>query len=392
MKSKNINFMIFIILLFSFFNSTAQTINKGYTNQNIDLSDFDNSARHWYFIKDKDKIIEPLLNQKQYNQDEYNLIAENILLFQKNNGGWAKNYDMQAILTEEQKTAVINDKSRLNTCFDNSTTWGQLNYLAQVYNKTKNVNYKIGFINGIDFILSAQYPNGGWPQFYPDTSGYGKHITFNDGAMIGVMKLLKKIVDKDTIYNIVNLKQYDLVKVAYLKGIDCILNSQIKYKDSLLVWCQQHNNITLAPVKARAYELASICNGESAEIVTFLMSINNPNKETINSVISAVKWFEKSKIKGIQVKTIEAEKTEYEYSTGTTDRIIVKDNNAPVIWARYYDLQTLKPLFCNRDGVAVDSFEKVDRERRAGYAWYVYDPQTVLDNYSAWLKQVKISN
>ncbi len=358
----------------------------------LDLSDFDNSARHWYFIKDKDKIIEPLSDQQKYLPEDYVAIANNILLFQKENGGWPKNYDMQAVLTEEQKISVLKDKNRLNTTFDNSTTWGQLNYLAKVYALTGNKKYKQSYVNGISYILSAQYKNGGWPQFFPDTAGYSKHITFNDGAMIGILKLLKQIVEKDSVFNIISAEQYDSVFKAYNKGIECILNCQIKFDNTLLVWCQQHNNITLLPANARTYELASLCNGESAGITEFLMSIPNPNEKIINSVNSAVSWFKKSGINGIKIQNVEAPLIEYEYSTSTKDRIIVKDSTAPTIWARYYSLTTLRPIFCNRDGNVVDTFEQVDRERRAGYGWYVYDPQEILDSYNSWLKKVKMSN
>ena len=68
----------------------------------------------------------------------------------------------------------------------------QLNYLLTVYSSTEIEKYKSAFLQGIEFVLSAQYKNGGWPQFYPDTTGYRKFITFNDGAMIGIMKLLQK--------------------------------------------------------------------------------------------------------------------------------------------------------------------------------------------------------
>jgi PelA/Pel-15E family pectate lyase len=359
-----------------------------YNSVSIDTSEFENSANHWYYIKDTDKIIEPLENQKKYSSSEYENIADNILLFQKNNGGWAKNYDMQAILTIEQKSAIINSKDILNTCFDNSATSSHLNYLAKAFNLSKKEKYKIAFNAGIKFILSAQYNNGGWPQFYPDTSSYRKHITFNDGAMIGILKVLQKIIDKEQGYSIVENELYNTVSQSFQKGIECILNTQIKESDSLLVWCQQHNHITLRPENARTYELASICNGESAEIVEFLMSLKTPNDRIINSIKSAVRWFEKSKISGIRVETIIAPHSEYQYRNSDHDKIIVEDSDVKPIWARYYCLETHIPIFCNRDGKIVYSLSEVDRERRIGYAWYVYDPQSILDNYPAWLKKI----
>ncbi|MBK7629526.1 MAG: pectate lyase [Ignavibacteriales bacterium] len=371
-----------------FIDCSAQTNSDFNQISYIDTTEFLNSAHHWYDIKDTDKIIEPLGNQKKYSANEFEKIADNILLYQKRNGGWPKNYDMQAILTSEQESSVIQSKNLFNTCFDNSATYSQLNYLAKAFSFTKKEKYKTAFIDGIKFILSAQYDNGGWPQFYPDTSGYRKYITFNDGAMMGVMKLLKRIVNKESDYILVDSDIYNKVKTSFNKGIECILDSQIKESDSLLVWCQQHNNITLLPEDARTFEPAAICNGESSEIVEFLMTLQNPNARIIKSIKSAVKWFEASKIFGRRVQTIKAPHTEYQYRNSNDDRILIDDQNAKPIWTRYYSLETHIPIFCNRDGIIVYSFSEVERERRIGYAWYVYDPQVALDKYPKWLETI----
>ncbi len=271
------------------------------SNHKISVEDFDNSAKHWYFINDTDKIIYPKLEQKQYTVDQIEKIADNILLFQKENGGWAKNYDMLAELTDDQIDTVKQFKQQTNTCFDNSTTWGQLKYLAFAFNLLNKNDYKIGYIKGIKYILAAQYDNGGFPQFFPDTSGYAKHITFNDGAMIGVMNILKKIVEKDSIYNIVEDSLYLKILSAYNLGVNCILNTQIKTNGRITAWCQQHHYKTLIPVQARSYEIPAISNSESAEIVEFLMSIENPDEKIKKSVESAILWFKESKLDGFQV-------------------------------------------------------------------------------------------
>jgi PelA/Pel-15E family pectate lyase len=386
---KNYLSTVFIVVL-SFLSITcsAQTHSQFDQKSIIDTTEFLSCARHWYEIKDKDKIIEPLADQMQYPASDYISIADNILIYQKSNGGWAKNYDMQAILTEDQRSAIIQSKNLLNTSFDNAATFSHLNYLAKAYNISQDGKYKKAFSEGIKFILSAQYNNGGWPQFYPDTSGYRKYITYNDGAMIGVMKLLQRIVNKDSVYVFIDSEIYNKVESSFKKGIECILNTQIKESDSLLVWCQQHNNITLLPADARTFEPAAICNGESAEIVGLLMSLKSSDNRIIKSIKSAVKWFEESKLTGIRIQTISAPHKEYKYRNTDSDKVLVPDSEAPAIWARYYHLKSHIPIFCNRDGKIVYSFEEVDRERRIGYAWYVYDPQEVLDKYQSWLVRI----
>lgn len=384
-KLKQALFKISFHLLLTLIASCSQQINTDYDF--FEMAGFYDSEHHWYDINDSEKIINPVIDQPRYRRNQIESIADNILLFQKENGGWPKNYDMTIILTDQQKDILKSHKSNLNTTFDNGATYNQTEYLAKVFHVTGKEKYKNGFLKGLEFILSSQYPNGGWPQCFPDTSGYQKYITFNDGAMIGIMKFLKNIVEDNLIYKFLSMEIKQRVINSYKKGIGCIINCQIKEDGYLSVWCQQHDNITFEPRGARAYELASICNMESAEIVEFLMSIENPDKKIINSVRSAVKWFEKSRIYGIRVETVNAQPADYKYHSTSVDRIVVNDQEAPPIWPRFNELKTHKPLFCNRDGIKVYSMAEVERERRTGYAWYTYSPQLILDEFPLWNKK-----
>jgi PelA/Pel-15E family pectate lyase len=77
------------------------------------------------------------------------------------------------------------------------------------------------------------------------------------------------------------------------------------------------------------------------------------------------------------------------YHATEIDRVVVADPGAPPIWARFYELGTGLPLFCNRDGKPVYSLAEVERERRTGYAWYTDAPQNVLRKFPRWLKKQK---
>lgn len=363
--------------------------NTGAENQYtaLDTLSFNNSSHHWYDIYDEDKLLQPKQNQPRHKPTEVEKIADNILLYQKNNGGWPKNYDMLAILTEKQRDTILNSKNEENTTFDNWTTHTHVEYLAQAYELTKKERFKTGSLRGIDFILAAQYSNGGWPQYFPLRKDYSRYITFNDGVMAGIMKVLKNILDRKPYYSFVDDARREKVKTAFEKGLECILKCQIVEDGMLTAWCQQHDDVDLHPQWARAFEPPSICNGESVSVVLFLMSIDNPDKKIINSVQSAVKWFNDSQIHNLMVKNIPAPKVKYRWRTSDFDRVVVIDSTAPPIWTRYYELKTHRPLFCNRDSKVVYSLAEVERERRSGYSWYTYDPQTVLDKYPEWQKK-----
>ena len=332
-------------------------------------------------------MVNAVPNQPRYEESDYTKIADNMMLFQRANGGWPKNYDMRAILTPEQLEKVASTKSILHTTFDNETTYTHIYYLAQVYNATKIEKYKEACIKGIQFVLDAQYANGGWPQYFPLEKGYSRHITFNDGAYMGIMNLLDKMISGNTNFSFLDEKLKAKAKTAYDKGLDCILKMQIKDKGQLTAWCQQHDEETLAPAWARKFEPPSICNGESVDIVLFLMKIKNPDERIIQSIQSAVKWFADSKILNTRVESFAIEPTESKYKKIKRDVRVVVDSAAAPIWTRYYELGTHRPLFCDRNSQFLYSLAEVSLERRSGYAWYTGSPQKVLDKYPAWQKK-----
>ena len=376
------------LLLFAGILSTLSLIKAQDIPKTIDPQPFHDNAGHWYGIKDDHNMINALPAQPRYLPNQIKEIADNMLLFQKENGGWPKNYDMFATLSPAQREQVVAHKKDQNTTFDNGSTYTQIRALAIAYGNVKDNRYKEGAIKGLEFIIKAQYKNGGWPQFYPLENKYSKEITYNDGAMMGIVKLLNEIVvAKDPLFSFIQGKLRTELEKSYNKSIDCILNTQILDNGVLTAWCQQHDEKTLQPAWARAYEPPSICNSESVGIVEFLMSIDHPDKRVVNAVQSAISWFDKSKILNTRVEKVKAKPEQTPFWVSKADRVVVIDSEAPPIWTRFYELKTDRPLFCNRDSKLVYSLAEVARERRDGYGWYTYAPQKVLDNYPEWQKK-----
>ncbi|MBS1512080.1 MAG: pectate lyase [Bacteroidetes bacterium] len=358
----------------------------------IDIGIFSDASNHWYGIADKDAVIQPRPGHPRYPATNMRAIADNIILFQKDNGGWPKNYDMQAILTPDQADSVKQSKFVLNTTFDNRTTYSQISYLSKVYSFFHGEKYKAAALKGLQFILDAQYTNGGWPQYYPLEKNYSRCITYNDDAMGGIMWLLKDIDEHQPDYNYIDEPLRKKLVAAYLKGLNCIIKTQINDAGAPTAWCQQYDEVSLQPAWARKFEPPGICNSESVGLVLLLMSIKDPSLEVINAVKSAAKWFNDSKILYTKVETFAAPEMITPYKISRTDRRVITDSAAPPIWTRYYELQTHRPLFCNRDSKVVYSLAEVARERRDGYAWYTYEPQKVLKAYPQWLERIQARN
>ncbi len=369
-----------LVCLLVYVNSYSQA----YEYKVVDTKPFADAAHHWYDIFEKENVITPDKNQQQYKPEAIEKIADNILLYQKSNGGWPKNYDMLAILTEQQKEALIAAKDILNTTFDNGTTWSHVVCLAKVYSATNIEKYKTACLKGFEFILAAQYANGGWPQYFPLKKDYSKYITYNDDVFTGIMGMLKDVNDGQPWFSFLDKPFRKRLVKAFVKGIDCIIKTQIKDNRKLTAWCQQHDEQTLEPTWARAFEPPAICNGESADVVLLLMQIKNPGKKVIKAVQNAVAWYNESKILNTRQIIVPAPVDTTQFTISKTDKIVVTDPKAPPIWTRYYELKTHRPMFCNRGKKIVYSLAEVERERRDGYGWYTYAPQKVLDQYKAW--------
>jgi pectinesterase len=321
-----------------------------------------------------------------FNTDQGRKTCDNIVTWQNANGGWWKSYDASTsrpttVPSRGDSGPKGDDDSvwHRTSTIDNDATYSELHVIARAARVLGDQKYKDCFNRGLHYLFQAQYPSGGWPQRYPLQDNYGRHITFNDDAMLGVMKLFKDVVDNKPDYTFVSDDDRKQAKAAFDKGIDCILNCQQKIDGKLTVWCQQHDETTLAPAGARAYELPSLTGGESSGLTLLLMSLDKPDERVRDAIEASVAWYKANEITGKRFEHVTG--PQYE---GGRDSIVVDDPGAPPMWARFYDLETGKPFFCGRDGVKKSSMDQVPHERRVGYAWYGWWGQKVLDAYPKW--------
>jgi pectate lyase len=312
-----------------------------------------------------------------YGSDEAKAVAANVLSWQSDLGGWPKNVD-----TAAQPYHGQNRGKDLSPTFDNGATTDELRLLARVFHATQTPSYQVAFLKGYDYILKAQYPTGGWPQFSPPGKHYHRYITFNDDAMVRLMEFLRETWTSP-IYRFLDESRKKTARAAFDAGIQCILKCQIRVDGKLTAWCAQHDENNYAPRPGRSYELVSISGGESVGIVRLLMSLDHPSPEVIRAVQAAVMWFRTAAIRGIKVIVVEDAK-----SPKGTDKRVVEDPSAPPIWARFYEIGTNRPIFCDRDGVPKHKLDEIGYERRNGYSWLGYGPQRLLEReYPAWKQE-----
>lgn len=316
-----------------------------------------------------------------YQTDEAARIADQVVFYQKDNGGWEKNVDMALMLTKMEKEKLASKKSDISeTTIDNRTTYPQIAYLAKIITaslaKTTPPNnfpkYKEAFNKGLGYLLSSQYENGGFPQFFPLKKGYYTHITFNDDAMIGVLKLYREIAGKREDFKFVDEERRLKTEKAVEKAVPLILKLQVEVGGKKTVWAAQYDETTLQPAAARKFEPVSLTAGESVDIVRFLMR-EKPTTEIKAAIEAAIAWYKANQINGIR----------WERKDG--ENIVIRDKTAPPIWARFYQIETMKPIFIGRDSIIRYDVSEIEAERRNGYAWYVGAANELLNvDYPKW--------
>ena len=296
--------------------------------------------------------------------EEGHTSMQNILSWQSLHGDWPKNKD-----TAGEKYS--GERTKLKGTFDNGATLGELRALARAFRVTGDDRYRDAVVLGFDHVLRAQYPNGGWPQYFPLSNSYHRHITFNDGAMIRILEFLRD-TGKSEDFAFLDTERRTAAVKAVARGIDCILKCQIVVNGMPTVWCAQHDEVTLAPARARAYELASLSGAESAGILKFLMSIDNPSPEVIQAVNHGMAWFKSVQVDG------------FRYRKSGQETNLVADPASGPLWARFYEIGTNRPMFCDRDGLVKYNVEEIGSERRGGYTWYGNWGESLRNTYAKW--------
>ena len=315
-------------------------------------------------------------------------IADKMLLYQRAVGGWPKalgevkvNYAIR--LSAAARAGLLDSQNLNDATIDNDATTREINYLVVAFQKTNNPAYRKGAEAGIRYLLQMQYPNGGFPQFYPDLSGYRREITYNDDAMILALTVLRNVARQHEAFATVDPDLVALCKAGLARGIACILRTQYVSNGRPTAWCAQYDEVSLLPAKARAFELPSLSGEESVGIVRFLMEIEQPDSAEKAAIEGAIRWFEKVKMDGITLKEIAAPK-----EPKGRDRVIVPQPGA-VLWARFYELGTNRPIYVGRDSQVHYQLTEIENERRTGYLYVGTWPTELLaKDYPAWQKRV----
>ena len=296
-----------------------------------------------------------------FSGDQGKHVLSCILSWQTPNGDWPNR--------NTTKILFKGDRKQLSGSFANGATTSELRTLARAARLTDDVRYKQAVVKGVDLILEAQYQNGGWAKQHTSTDNSNRSNTFECNCMIGLMNFLREVVTDDD-FAFLDASQRTRAETAVQKAVNCILDCQVVVNGERTIWCAQNDTDLLKPVQQQSDQDPPLATIESGEVLLFLMRLDDPSLEVIDAVRSGVHWFRSTKIVG------------HRYSRKAQK--LVPDDSASPLWARFYELETNRPIFTRLDGGPEYEIKKIDKIRRIELQWYDACGEKVLNAYSTW--------
>lgn len=328
-----------------------------------------------------------------YASAEARAIADTIVSFQTPSGGWSKNQDrtkpprLRGQRYANDAETMQGEPGNFDTpqdrfwtfvgTLDNGATTTEMRFLGRVQAQAPGKEgdaWRASIVNGIQYLLMAQYPNGGWPQNYPLEGGFHDGITFNDNAVAEAAMILEDIAEGHPDFAFVPRALRQQAGAASARAIRPILDAQVVVNGKKTVWPQQVDAVTLKPISARNYEPRSLASAESAEVLMFLMRQPEQTPEIRAAIEAGIAWLKASAVYGKAFTKVSDEE----------GRKLVDKPGAGPIWSRNYDIATGKPIFGDRDKSIHDDVNYISKGRRNGYSWWNDAPQKAIDAYDQW--------
>jgi PelA/Pel-15E family pectate lyase len=99
---------------------------------------------------------------------------------------------------------------------------------------------------------------------------------------------------------------------------------------------------------------------------------------------TALAWLDAHRIEGLRYTKNAAGKTDY----------VADPSSAEVYWARFYDIETGKPMFAGaQDGIVYDTYSEMAAKNKVGYDYLTTKPREVIEKEAVrWRKRSKQEN
>ncbi len=284
---------------------------------------------------------------------------------QLESGGWAYLIEFDPKLRRDwayrnDKSEHQNDSSRRKnvTTFDDDNTQSALRFLMAFVNIATNRSVaelktiREALDHGLAKMVEAQYPNGAWPQRYDGQPRDPQKFLVRPARVPKDWPRTWPKTDYGGYYTLNDQAQQDCIRTmleAHKRFGDQQYLDSAKHGGEFLIlarlpepqpaWAQQYN-FDMEPAWARAFEPPAVCSGESVGAMRMLIDLflETGDRKFLYPISPFIAWLKRSQI-------------------GTSR------------WARYYELETNKPIYGDRDGKIHYTLAEISAERQSGYAW-----------------------
>jgi hypothetical protein len=283
--------------------------------------------------------------------------AQCLLWCQLASGGWTADFDFhsdQARRTHFRRDLDAGDTERGGrsslTTLDDDKTQSALLFLLELAHSPDGktdaeLNRALDF--GLDSLLAAQAGNGAWPQRFSGPAeakqptvkasipkdwprkwpnvDYTSYYTLNDGNLLRAVQLLRRAYE---------LSRQERYLAAIRRVGSFLIAAQLPAPQA--AWAQQYNE-PMQPVWARKFEPPAVSSVESIGALYTLVEIwlATGDESFLKPVAPALDWLQRSKL-----------------PEGT--------------WARFYELESNKPLYCKKDSYEL-TYEDKDLPTHYGF-------------------------
>ncbi|WP_347302855.1 pectate lyase [Croceibacterium sp. TMG7-5b_MA50] len=325
-----------------------------------------------------------------YAGAEARAVADNIVSFQTPSGGWGKNQDRSGPPRVPGQGWIVHDGkggpylaqdgaggwSFVGT-LDNDATITELRFLARVQAALPGAPgeaYRRSFLKGVRYVLRAELPGGGWPQTWPLQGLYHDALTLNDNLLVNAATLLQEVGRGAEPYAFVPADLRVDSAAAAARAVDVLLATQVQVAGQPTIWAQQYDPLTRQPIAARNFEPVALSTGESANVLSFLMRQDRSDPRIARSVEAATRWFADHALTDVAWRD----------AGEGRGRMLVAEQGAGPLWARFYDTATGRPIFGDRDLTIHDDVGEISLERRNGYSWFNTSGTNVARAHERW--------